>query len=97
YYINEFHLNEFNPLAILEIKDMKFTKSQQDFVDTLIALVQAEFDSNNDKPFTLNQAGEPIDINKRYFAKKMGFEESAFKKRLARVQDKWRLNTRKTV
>lgn len=98
YYINKFNLSEFEPYKILEIKDdKKFTKSQQDFINMLVALVQLEFDSNNDKPFTLNKAGEPIDINKRYFADKMGLEESAFKKRLVRVQDRWRLNTRKTL
>lgn len=97
YFVNEFHLNQFDPKVILEIKDKKFIKSQQDFIDELVALVKLEFDKNNDEPFTLNPSGEPIDINKRYFAKKMGFEESAFKKRLARVQDTWRLNTRKTI
>lgn len=98
YYINEFNLSRFDPFTILEIRDdRKFTKSQQEFIDKLVAMVQVEFDSNNDKPFTLNKAGEPIDINKRYFAEKTGFEESAFKKRLARVQNVWRLNTRKTI
>ncbi len=73
---------------VLGVNDCKLTNNQYDFYDKLRAYIQKEIDKRNTVPFTFNEEGEIININKRFFAQKMEIEESAFKKRLGRLQDK---------
>ena len=56
-------------------------------MDKLGVLILEEFAKRNVKVFTFNKDGQPVEIEKRYFAKKMGLEESAFKKRLDRLRN----------
>ncbi|MGE6488936.1 hypothetical protein [Paenisporosarcina sp. NPDC076898] len=73
---------------MLRINEEKLTNNQMFFYDKLKTLIQKELDVKNPIPFVIDKDNNFIDINKRYFAKKMEIEESAFKKRLKRLQDK---------
>lgn len=73
---------------MLGVNDCKLTNNQYDFYDKLRGYIQKEIDKRNTVPFTFNVEGEITNINKRFFAQKMEIEESAFKKRLGRLQDK---------
>jgi len=74
------------PNTILQVDTSKLSSTQYVFFDMLCNRLQRELDAVNIKPFTFNEQGEPINFNKRYFADKMGMNESAFKKRLSRIQ-----------
>jgi len=73
---------------VLGVNDCKLTDNQYNFYDKLRGFIQKEIDKRNTVPFTFSVEGEIININKRFFAQKMEIEESAFKKRLGRLQDK---------
>ncbi|GKV64101.1 MULTISPECIES: hypothetical protein [unclassified Sporosarcina] len=70
--------------TILKINEKKLTANQYVFFDMLCRQIEEEFKALNVHPFTFDKEGNPININKRYFAKKMGMNESAFKQRLRR-------------
>ncbi|HJF32205.1 MAG TPA: hypothetical protein K8V56_10605 [Sporosarcina psychrophila] len=74
------------PNDILKVDTNKLSSAQYVFFEKLIRCIQKEIDSINIDPFTFNDEGQPININKRYFAKKMELEESNFKKRLSRLR-----------
>lgn len=90
YYVvrSQMRLKQASPEGILRARISSLTANQALFYSRLRTMVQNELDAKNDKVFTLNVDGEPTEINKRYFAEKMGLNESAFKKRLTRIRTK---------
>lgn len=73
---------------VLGVNEGKLSANQTVFYSKLKREIQKEIDVRNTAPFTFNNENELIDINKRYFAAKLDMEESAFKKRLKRLQEK---------
>lgn len=74
---------------MLGVNHGKLTSNQYAFYKRLKNLIQVEIEKRNTTPFTFNKENEIININKRYFSEQMeNMEESAFKKRLKRLQDK---------
>lgn len=90
YYVNksQLKLKQSNLDKVLGINPSKLTNNQYNFYMDLKKEVQKVVASKNGEPFTFNPEGDMIGINKRYFAQSMDMEESTFKKRLKRLQDK---------
>ncbi|MFB5088637.1 hypothetical protein PGC35_15755 [Psychrobacillus sp. PGGUH221] len=73
---------------MLGVDEGKLTNNQVNFYRQLKKFIQIEIDARNTSPFTFSKENEIFNINKRYFAEKMEMNESAFKHRLKRLQDK---------
>ncbi|MFJ8063312.1 hypothetical protein ACIQYS_01590 [Psychrobacillus sp. NPDC096426] len=73
---------------MLGVNEGKLTNNQMNFYRKLKKLIQIEIDVRNTSPFTFNADGDILNINKRYFADKLEMNESAFKHRLIRLQEK---------
>lgn len=73
---------------MLGVNEGKLTNNQITFYRKLKKFIQIEIDNRNTSPFTFSKENEIININKRYFADKLEMDESAFKHRLIRLQEK---------
>lgn len=93
YFINQSDMkllkNQTNFRKIFKFDFLNLSERQKEFTNGLLNHLQLALDSKLTDVFTFNQNGEIIDFNKRHFARLMGLEESNFKKRLKRVQDKY--------
>ena len=74
--------------SLLTVNHGKLTTNQSVFYSTLKKKIQKEIDATNIEPFTFDIDGNIIGFNKRFFAAKMGMNESAFKNRLKRIETK---------
>ena len=81
--------NQTNFRKIFKFDFLNLSERQKEFTNELLNHLQQALDSKQTDVFTFNQNGEIIDFNKRHFARLMELEESNFKKRLKRVQDKY--------
>lgn len=90
YYVNtsKMQMKQSNMDRVLGVNDCKLTSNQILFYNELKKVIQVEIDKRNTVPFTFDSKGEIIRINKKYFAEKLNMEQSAFKHRLKRLQDK---------
>lgn len=73
---------------LLKIDPNQLIEKQSLFYSQLKREIDSELKNLNNSPFVYDEEGKVINIKKRYFAKALGIEESAFKKRLKRMQKK---------
>lgn len=74
---------------IARIHTLNLSKKQIEFAESLLVLLNKAVAEGNTNGFTFDFQGNITDFNKRYFASLMDIEESNFKKRLKRIQDKY--------
>lgn len=86
YYVLEIDMKWSSADKLVWSSKEKLTKSQSEFMEKLRSLIKEEVNNRNIKVFTFDPYGQIIKFQRRYFAEKMGLEESAFKKRLDRLQ-----------
>ncbi|USK33069.1 hypothetical protein LIT25_21360 [Bacillus sp. F19] len=65
----------------------KLSKSQRDFMDAIMQIVLADFDSRETDNYTCNEEGE-LRISSKYIAEKMGVSYDGFRKKLSRIRKK---------
>lgn len=90
YFVNKVNMkfNYTNIDKVLGVNEEKLTNSQMMFYGKLKNAIQKEINEKNATPFVFDKDGQIIEINKRYFANKLDAEESAFKHRLKRMQER---------